>query len=307
MLNLAQGIRHTIQIHHPHLHKEGPLRDLTLPLRRSGGRNDTGRVVNRFVGGGHKRRLRVVDFHRKTEGEHDVVRIEYDPGRSAHIALIKARSTQSTKSSSNAADVPLELDVTAWGPQPFSKTPAVPKELEKVCGGYSYILAPDGLRAGDVVRSYRDGIPAELLAGLGSGGYEDAVADAAEELDTDPASPQTVLSPTSAGSASSSRALGLLRTLTLKPGNVLPLDLCPPGTIIHNISLKPEGKMQLCRSAGTFGQVVAHGIGKRSPGEGEEVQHGVLGAQGWTLVKLQSGEVRKLHPKCVGTIGVVSK
>jgi ribosomal protein L2 len=242
------------------------------------------------------------------EGEHDVVRIEYDPGRSAHIALIKARSTQPTKN--NTPNVPLTLDVTAWGPQPFRKTPAAPKELEKVCGGYSYILAPDGLRAGDVVRSYRHGIPAKLLAGLGSGGYEEAVvADAGEttELDTNPASPQTVLSPTSAGSASSSRALGLLRTLTLKPGNVLPLDLCPPGTIIHNISLKPEGKMQLCRSAGTFGQVVAHGIGKRALNEGEEVQHGVLGAQGWTLVKLQSGEVRKLHPKCVGTIGVVSK
>ncbi|GHJ86563.1 hypothetical protein NliqN6_2965 [Naganishia liquefaciens] len=306
---ITPGIRHTIQIHHPHLHKEGPLRDLTLPLRRSGGRNDTGRVVNRFVGGGHKRRLRIVDFHRKIEGEHDVVRIEYDPGRSAHIALIKARSVAPTKAFQEK--LALELDVSAWGPQPFSKTPVQAKELEKVCGGYSYILAPDGLRAGDVVRSYRNGIPSELLAGLGSGGYEDAAssADAASELDTDPASPQTVLSPSaaaSAGSASSSRALGMLRTLTLKPGNVLPLDLCPPGTIIHNISLKPEGKMQLCRSAGTFGQIVAHGIGKRSAEDGEPMATGTVGAQGWTLVKLQSGEVRKLHPKCVGTVGVVS-
>ena len=285
------------------------MRDLTLPLRRSGGRNDTGRVVNRFVGGGHKRRLRIVDFHRKAEGEHDVVRIEYDPGRSAHIALIKARSPAPSKSFQEK--LALELDVSAWGPQPFSKTPVQAKELEKVCGGYSYILAPDGLRAGDVVRSYRNGIPSELLAGLGSGGYEDAVsADSASELDTDPASPQTVLSPSAAApasSASSSRALGMLRTLTLKPGNVLPLDLCPPGTIIHNISLKPEGKMQLCRSAGTFGQIVAHGIGKRSAEEGEPGAMGAVGAQGWTLVKLQSGEVRKLHPKCVGTIGVVSK
>lgn len=306
-----QGIRHTIQIHHPHLHKEGPLRDLTLPLRRHGGRNNTGRVVNRFVGGGHKRRLRVVDFHRKAEGEHDVVRIEYDPGRSAHIALIKERSTTGLKKYEEK--LALELDVTAWGPQPFNKTPVQAKELEKVCGGYSYILAPDGLRAGDVVRSYRNGIPAELLAGLGSGGYEDAVSadSAAAELNTDPASPQTVLSPSAAassGSASSSRALGMLRTLTLKPGNVLPLDLCPPGTIVHNISLKPEGKMQLCRSAGTFGQIVAHGIGKRSAEDGgDAVQLGAVGVQGWTLVKLQSGEVRKLHPKCVGTIGVVSK
>jgi ribosomal protein L2 len=237
------------------------------------------------------------------------VRIEYDPGRSAHIALVKARSTTGSKS---VREVPaLELDVSAWGPQPFAKQPVQAKELEKVCGGYSYILAPDGLRAGDVVRSYRNGIPAELLAGLGSGGYEDAVSADASELDTDPASPQTVLSPsaTSSGSASSSRALGMLRTLTLKPGNVLPLDLCPPGTIVHNISLKPEGKMQLCRSAGTFGQIVAHGIGKRSADgqEEEQVQLGAVGKQGWTLVKLQSGEVRKLHPKCVGTIGVVSK
>ncbi|KAJ9119771.1 hypothetical protein QFC22_003481 [Naganishia vaughanmartiniae] len=311
---ITPGVRHTIQVNHPHLHKDGPLRDLTLPLRRSGGRNSTGRVVNRFVGGGHKRRLRIVDFSRKAEGEHEVVRIEYDPGRSAHIALIRSRKTSSSAPSPPKQQaLPLELDISSWGPQPFATfaTTTQHKELEKVCGGYSYILAPDGLRAGDVVRSYRGGIPEDMLAGLGSGGYEDAAASAPSAEDTDPASPQTVLSPTSAsssgGSASSSRALGLLRTLTLKPGNVLPLDLCPPGTIIHAISLKPEGKMQLCRSAGTFGQIVAHGIGKRAVEEGELADGKVLARQGWTLVKLQSGEVRKLHPKCIGTIGVVSK
>ncbi|KAJ9097175.1 hypothetical protein QFC21_004844 [Naganishia friedmannii] len=305
---ITPGVRHTIQVHHPHLHKDGPLRDLTLPLRRSGGRNSTGRVVNRFVGGGHKRRLRIVDFSRKAEGEHEVVRIEYDPGRTAHIALIRSRQTSSSTTPAKQQALPLELDISSWGPQPFATlaTTTQHKELEKVCGGYSYILAPDGLRAGDVVRSYRSGIPEDMLAGLGSGGYEDAVSTPSPE-DTDPASPQTVLSPTSsAGSASSSRALGLLRTLTLKPGNVLPLDLCPPGTIIHGISLKPEGKMQLCRSAGTFGQIVAHGIGKRAVGEGELSEGNVLARQGWTLVKLQSGEVRKLHPKCIGTVGVVS-
>lgn len=293
---ITPGVRHTVQLRHPHLHSGGPLRELTVPLRRKGGRNHTGQVVNRHTGGGHKRRLRIVDFHRSEAGEHDVVRIEYDPGRSAHIALIRRRDAESVETDEGARLAELTLDdAKAMSPTSWS-TDKDRRELRKVRGGWSYILAPDGLRAGDVVRSYRSGVPDNLVEGLTS---ESAI-------DTDPASPQTVESPTSSSSASSSRALGLLRTLTLKPGNVLPLRLCPPGTIIHNISLSPSGKMQLCRSAGTFGQIVAHGSGKVENDIPLEKQ-GQLQKLGWTLVKLQSGEVRKLHPECVATVGTVSK
>lgn len=296
---ITPGVRHTVQLRHPHLHSGGPLRELTVPLRRKGGRNHTGQVVNRHTGGGHKRRLRIVDFHRSDAGEHDVVRIEYDPGRSAHIALIRRRTDADavdTEEGARLAELTLD-DAKSMSSATWS-TDKDRRELRKVRGGWSYILAPDGLRAGDVVRSYRSGVPDNLVEGLST----ESVA-----IDTDPASPQTVDSPTAAtSSASSSRALGLLRTLTLKPGNVLPLRLCPPGTIIHNISLSPSGKMQLCRSAGTFGQIVAHGSGKVENDIPIEEQ-GQLQKLGWTLVKLQSGEVRKLHPECVATVGTVSK
>lgn len=262
--------------------------------------------MNRFVGGGHKQRLRIVDFHRREAGEHDVVRIEYDPGRSAHIALIRRRDAEVVDADEGARLAEKVIERPAdWMPSTH-KPDNNPRELLKVRGGWSYILAPDGLRAGDVVRSYRSGVPSDLVEGLS--------ADSTDNLDVDPSSPQSVNPPTKASSStSSSRALGLLRTLTLKVGNVLPIELCPPGTIVHNISLTSGGKMQLCRSAGTFGQIVAHGIGKKEVSTVTEEEE-LLGAaasnqkafKGWTLVKLQSGEVRKLHPGCAATVGTVS-
>ena len=254
--------------------------------------------MNRFVGGGHKQRIRIVDFNRFEEGDHEVVRIEYDPGRSAHIALIKSKAALALEEAESKPTVQA-AGALWWGPQQF-KEDGRPKERKKTIGGYSYILAPEGLREGDTVCSYRSGIPAGL-----TGGLDEA------NINTDPSSPQTVLPPGSGSATSSSRALGLLRTLTLKPGNVLPLYLCPPGTIVHNISLSPSGKMQLCRSAGTFGQVVSHGVGRKDV-DGESGAAAVKLERanidrGWTLVKLQSGEVRKLHPSCVATVGTVSK
>ena len=72
------------------LHKGSPVKALTKGLTKSGGRNNRGRITARRRGGGHKRRYRIIDFKRK---KFDVVatveRLEYDPNRSAHIALIK--------------------------------------------------------------------------------------------------------------------------------------------------------------------------------------------------------------------------
>jgi len=68
---------------------DGPERSLTEPLRRSGGRNNRGHVTTRYRGGGHKRRYRRIDFRRGKHGVPGRVKsIEYDPNRTARIALI---------------------------------------------------------------------------------------------------------------------------------------------------------------------------------------------------------------------------
>jgi large subunit ribosomal protein L2 len=66
-----------------------PVKGLTAPLKKSGGRNNNGRITTRFRGGGHKRRLRVVDFRRdKLDVPARVAAIEYDPNRSSRLALL---------------------------------------------------------------------------------------------------------------------------------------------------------------------------------------------------------------------------
>ncbi|QDY99609.1 50S ribosomal protein L2 [Nitratireductor mangrovi] len=72
------------------LYKGKPVKGLTEGLTKSGGRNNAGRVTARFIGGGHKRTYRVIDFkRRKFDVAATVERIEYDPNRSAFIALIR--------------------------------------------------------------------------------------------------------------------------------------------------------------------------------------------------------------------------
>ena len=71
------------------LWKGGPVKKLTEGKTRKGGRNNAGRVTARRIGGGHKQRYRVVDFKRTKTGTATVERLEYDPNRTAFIALIK--------------------------------------------------------------------------------------------------------------------------------------------------------------------------------------------------------------------------
>lgn len=93
--------------------KSTPEKSLTVALKKSGGRNNHGRITTRFRGGGHKRRYRLIDFKRDKHGvPAKVFSIEYDPNRSCRIALL------------HYAD-----------------------------GEKRYILAPDGLKAGDSVIS----------------------------------------------------------------------------------------------------------------------------------------------------------
>jgi len=96
--------------------KKKPEKSLLVPAKKKGGRNFQGIVCTRFRGGGHKRMYRLVDFKRRKDGMPAVVEsIEYDPNRSARIALIKYED-----------------------------------------GEKSYIIAPEGLKAGDQVESGAD-------------------------------------------------------------------------------------------------------------------------------------------------------
>lgn len=70
--------------------KDTPEKSLTRPLKKSGGRNNNGRITCRHRGGGHKRKYRVIDFRRKKRDTvAEVLAIEYDPNRSARIALLQ--------------------------------------------------------------------------------------------------------------------------------------------------------------------------------------------------------------------------
>src|SRR3954468_1319518 len=69
--------------------KTTPEKSLTAPIKKTGGRNVNGRITTRHQGGGHKRRYRIIDFKRRKDGvPAKVAAIEYDPNRSARIALL---------------------------------------------------------------------------------------------------------------------------------------------------------------------------------------------------------------------------
>ncbi|HCH55953.1 MAG TPA: 50S ribosomal protein L2 [Rhodospirillaceae bacterium] len=173
------------------LWKGKPVKALTEGLNKSGGRNNKGRVTSRRRGGGHKRLYRVIDFKRtKFDAPATVERIEYDPNRSAFIALLKYED-----------------------------------------GEQAYILAPQRLQEGDTVI-------------------------AANRAD-------------------------------IKPGNAMPMENMPVGTIIHNVEMKPGKGGQMARAAGTYVQL----IGKDS---------------GYAQLRLTSGELRMVPAKCMATVGAVS-
>lgn len=178
------GVRHLKRPINDHLWKGKPYRPLTLAKKGQalGGRNNTGRITVRHRGGGHKRRIRTVDFDRKEPGANLVERIEYDPGRSAHIALL----------------------------------------TNKVTGKKSYIVAADGMRAGDVVHSYRAGLPKDLLEEMGG-----------------------IVDP------------GILASKTAHRGNCLPMHMIPVGTMIYCIASRHDGPARFCRSAGTYGVITS--------------------------------------------------
>jgi len=109
----SAGRRHVVRVVEQDLYKGAPHKPLLESQSKSGGRNNNGRITTRHVGGGHKQHYRIIDFKRNKDGmPAKVERLEYDPNRTSHIALI------------------LFPD-----------------------GERRYILAPKGLKAGDVVQN----------------------------------------------------------------------------------------------------------------------------------------------------------
>ena len=86
----SPGRRFVVKVVSEELHKGAPYGPLTESQSRNGGRNNNGRITTRHKGGGHKQKYRIIDFRRNKDGVvAKVERLEYDPNRSAHIALLK--------------------------------------------------------------------------------------------------------------------------------------------------------------------------------------------------------------------------
>jgi large subunit ribosomal protein L2 len=189
---VTPSTRQLVIVDRSSLYKGKPVKALTEGLTGSGGRNNAGRITARYQGGGHKRSYRLVDFkRRKFDVQATVERLEYDPNRSAFIALIKYDD-----------------------------------------GELSYILAPQRLAVGDKVISAN-------------------------------------------------------KAVDVKPGNAMPLQNMPVGTIVHNVEMKPEKGGQIARSAGTYVQLVGRD-------------------QGMAILRLNSGEQRLVSGLCLATVGAVS-
>jgi len=188
----SPGRRFLITTDRSELWKGKPVKTLTEGLNKSGGRNNGGRTTSRHRGGGAKRAYRLVDFKRtQFDQVATVERLEYDPNRTAWIALIKYED-----------------------------------------GELAYIVAPQRLAAGDKVVSS-------------------------------------------------------LQTVDIKPGNSMPLERMPVGTIVHNVEMKPRKGGQIARSAGAYAQYVGRDAG-------------------WAILRLNSGEQRRVHGSCLATVGAVS-
>ncbi len=93
----SAGKRHHVSILDRSLSDKSPEKSLVTSLSKTGGRNNYGRVTSRHIGGGHKRKYRVIDFKRnKTDIAAKVIAIEYDPNRSANIALLSYTDGEKT-------------------------------------------------------------------------------------------------------------------------------------------------------------------------------------------------------------------
>ena len=187
---ITPSTRNMTVLDYKEITKKTPEKSLLAIKKKNAGRNSYGRITVRHQGGGNRQKYRIVDFKRKKDNmEATVIGIEYDPNRSANIALIQYED-----------------------------------------GEKAYILAPLGLTDGDKVVS-------------------------GENVD-------------------------------IKPGNCLPIQNIPVGTMIHNIELNPGQGGKLVRAAGGEAQLMAK--------EGR-----------YAHIRLASGEMRLVLAVCRATIGTI--
>ena len=187
---VTPSLRNPTTLTNDEITKNAPEKSLLTALKKNAGRNNTGKITVRHHGGGNRRKYRVIDFKRnKVDMEATVIGIEYDPNRTANIALIEYED-----------------------------------------GERAYIIAPLGLTDGDKVIS-------------------------AQKAD-------------------------------IKPGNCMPIDSIPVGTMIYNIELNKGKGAQLVRSAGMSAQLMAK--------EGK-----------YAHVRMPSGEMRLISVECRACIGQV--
>src|SRR5437764_12970404 len=84
------GTRAVVKVDRSHLHKGGPHLPLTAAQSKTGARNHFGRITTRHIGGGSRQKYRLIDFKRDKDGISGVVeRVEYEPNRHSHIALVR--------------------------------------------------------------------------------------------------------------------------------------------------------------------------------------------------------------------------
>ena len=163
----SPGRRFVIKVVHPELHKGDPHEPLLRKKKRISARNAYGRMTVRWRGGGHKRHYRVVDFKRDKDGiQGKVERLEYDPNRSAHLALVlyadgerryiiapKGLRVGSTVMSGKEApikpgsclllkDMPLGATVHC-----IELKPGKGAQLARSAGGFAQLLAREGIYA----------------------------------------------------------------------------------------------------------------------------------------------------------------
>jgi len=187
----SPGRRHVVKVVNNDLHKGKPYAPLLESKSKSGGRNNGGRITVRHVGGGHKQHYRIVDFKRNKDGiPAKVERLEYDPNRSANIALVlyadgERRYILAPKGLvagdmiQSGEDAPIKVGNTLpMRNIPVGTTvhavemkPAKGAQIARSAGAYSQIVARDGayvtlrLRSGEMRK-----IPVECRATIGEVG-----------------------------------------------------------------------------------------------------------------------------------------
>ncbi|MCB2081140.1 MAG: 50S ribosomal protein L2, partial [Rickettsiales bacterium] len=182
------SMRSYVQVDRADLWKGKPEKKLTEGITRSSGRNNHGHITSRHRGVGHKRLYRKIDFKRNHEGIATVERIEYDPNRSAHIALIKYKdgelayilAPQQLKAGDKVESGP-QADIRVGNALPLQNIPVGTVvhnvemkpgkggQLARSAGSYVQLVGKDSgyalvrLRSGEVRK-----VPAECLATIGA-------------------------------------------------------------------------------------------------------------------------------------------